>query len=91
MGAETRIKIGYGFCLTGLAIALLSLVPSIVPPDQVPWPVFVGTMVYMPGSFLVFFSAKGMERNRHFNTIRMVRLGFFAVIAILTARVIFYG
>lgn len=87
MSAETRVKIGYGLCIAGLVIALISLIPLIVPPDQLPWPVFVGSMVYLPGSFLVFFSSKGTDRKVQFNRIRLIRLGFFAVIAISCLRI----
>lgn len=87
MAPETRIKIGFGLCVVGLLIALLSLVPAIVPANQIPWPVFVGTMVYMPGSALVFFSSQGQARNRNYNLVRFVRLGFFAVIVILSIRI----
>lgn len=76
-------KIGFGLCLAGLLVALLSLVPAIVPPGSLPWPVFVGSMIYLPGAFLAFFSTRGQERKAMFNQIRMVRLGFFAVLAIL--------
>ncbi|MBX3114880.1 MAG: hypothetical protein KF836_09975 [Fimbriimonadaceae bacterium] len=76
-------KIGFGLCVAGLAVALLSLVPAIVRPGELPWPVFVGSMIYLPGAFLAFFSTRGKDRKIMFNQIRMVRLGFFFVLAIL--------
>lgn len=88
MKAETLNKIGFALCVVGLAIALLSLVPAIVPDGELPWPVFVGSMVYLPGSFLVFFTSKGKDRATQVNKVRLVRIGFFAVIALMSLKVL---
>ena len=77
-----------GFCIAGLFVALLSFVPAIVPEYSLPWPVFVGSFIYVPGASLIFFSAKGADRQMVFNKIRMIRLGFLAVIAILITRIL---
>lgn len=71
-----------GTCVAGLGVSLLSLVPGVVPTGVFPWPVFAGTAIYFPGAFLAFFSSRGQERNRVFNNLRFVRLGFVAVIVV---------
>lgn len=87
MTSQTKIKIGYSLCILGLAVAFLTLIPAIVPINVLPWPIFVGSMIYLPGSFLIFFTAQGQDRNAAFNKIRMIRLGFLAVVVILTVRI----
>ena len=86
MTAENRIKLGFGLCIAGLAIAALSLIPAIVAPNELPWPIFAGSIVYFPGSILVFFSSRGADRKKHYNAVRFVRLGFVGVIVLLTIR-----
>lgn len=75
-------RIGLAICVLGLVVACLSLIPALVPPGEFPWPVFVGAFIYLPGSFLVFFGSKGKERNQAYNLVRLIRIGFFAIIAL---------
>jgi hypothetical protein len=82
--AESKLpRIGYFFCVLGLGVAMLSLLPGIVPPGDFPWPIFVGSAIYFPGAFLAFFLTKGKDRNKIFNQLRFIRLGFIAIMAIL--------
>lgn len=76
-------KIGLTLCLMGLAVAILSVVPGVVPKNTAPWPILVGSAIYFPGAFLAFFSTRGMDRRRVLNMLRFVRLGFIAVIVLL--------
>lgn len=88
MSNDNKIKIGFGLCFLGLFVALLSLVPAIIPDaGTLPWPILAGSIIYLPGSVLVFFSSKGETRNSNFNKIRFVRIGFVAIIAILSIRI----
>lgn len=90
-GQERRAKLhktGMVLCILGLIVALLSFVPAVVPEYSLPWPVFVGSFIYLPGASLIFFGAKGSDRQMVFNQIRMIRLGFLAVIAILITRIL---
>ena len=83
MVKENLPKIGLGLCIVGLLVAFLSVVPAIVPPGGFPWPVFVGSMIYFPGAITAFMSAKGKERNKTFNQLRFIRLGFLAVMILV--------
>ncbi|MBS1708177.1 MAG: hypothetical protein JSS65_05575 [Armatimonadetes bacterium] len=82
MTPETRVKIGSAMCVVGLAVAMLSLMPGVTPAGEFPLLIFVGSFIYGPGAFLAFLSAQGKGRNQVFTSLRFIRLGFFAVIAI---------
>ena len=79
MTPETRIKIGTGLCVLGLAVALVSL--FMTRPGEFPIMLFVGAFIYLPGSFLAFLSAQGKERNKVFWSLRFIRLAFFGAVA----------
>jgi hypothetical protein len=88
MVKENYPKIGLGLCILGLAVSVLSVVPSVVPPGDFPWPIFVGSMIYFPGAFLAFLMSKGKERNKTFNLLRFIRLGFIAVIMLVITAIL---
>ena len=83
MVKEKLPQIGLGLCLLGLAVAFLSVVPAIVPSGDFPWPVFVGSMIYFPGAMMAFMLTKGKERNKTFNQLRFIRLGFLVVMVLV--------
>lgn len=88
MVKENLPQIGLGLCVLGLVIAALSVVPAVVAPGGFPWPIFVGSMVYFPGAFMAFFLSKGKNRNKMFNQLRFVRLGFIAVIILIVTSIV---
>ncbi len=83
MVKENLPKIGLGLCIVGLLISFLSIVPAVVPEGGFPWPVFVGSMIYFPGAFMAFILTKGKDRNRTFNQLRFIRLGFLVVMVLV--------
>jgi hypothetical protein len=83
MVKENLPKIGIGLCIVGLLVSFLSVVPSVVPDGSFPWPVFVGSMIYFPGAFMAFLLTKGKERNKTFNQLRFIRLGFLMVMVLV--------
>ncbi len=83
MVKEKLPQIGLGLCLLGLVVAFLSIVPAVVPSGGFPWPVFVGSLIYFPGAMMAFMLTKGKERNKTFNQLRLVRLGFLIVMVLV--------
>lgn len=83
MPKSLAFRIGFGICLTGLLLALVSLIPGVLRDGAFPWPLFVGAFIYLPGAFLAFFGTKGEDRNKAFRMIRFIRLGFIAVFLIV--------
>ena len=79
-------KLGLGMAAAGLVVALLSVVPAVVPREGFPWPLLVGSAIYLPGAFVLIFCTKGMERRSAMTTLRFVRLGFVAVLAVVLYR-----
>ncbi|MDI9639408.1 hypothetical protein QM565_27245 [Geitlerinema splendidum] len=55
MPKSLAFRIGFGICLTGLLLALVSLIPGVLRDGAFPWPLFVGAFIYLPGAFLAFF------------------------------------
>ncbi|MCA0360559.1 MAG: hypothetical protein LCH41_05850 [Armatimonadetes bacterium] len=84
--STTIPKLGFGLCILGLLIAVASLIPGVVGPTDFPWPLFVGGFIYLPGAFMAFFATKPSERMKMMNTIRMIRVGFFMIIALIFMR-----
>ena len=80
MPPDKAVRFGFALCLVGLAIAVVGLLPQFTGPKVFPWPVIAGSAVYFPGAFLAFISARGREKNQVLMWIRLVRLGFFAVL-----------
>ena len=83
---EAFRKIGLGVAVGGLAVALLSVVPSISPREQFPWALMVGAAIYLPAAILLVFFTKGEERKAAIGKLRFVRLGFIAVFAFVIFR-----
>lgn len=83
---ESLKKVGLGLAIVGLAVALLSLLPSVTPRGVFPWPLLVGSAIYLPGAFMLIFGSKGMEQRSAMSTLRFVRLGFVAVLAVVLFR-----
>lgn len=83
MVKENLPKYGLGLCIIGLLVSFLSVVPAVVPPGDFPWPVFVGSMIYFPGAMMAFMLTKGKERNKTFNQLRFIRLGFLVVMVLV--------
>jgi len=79
-------KLGLGLALAGLFVAILAVVPGVVAQDVFPWPLIVGSFVYLHGAFLLVFSTKGQDRKVALSTLRLVRLGFVAVFAVIIFR-----
>jgi hypothetical protein len=84
MNREKLRKGGMALCVAGLVISLLSYMPSIRSGMVFPWPVLVGSAVYLPGAFGVFMGTKGADRTKALTTLRFIRLGFaFILISVL--------
>lgn len=79
-------KLGLGMAVTGLAVALLSVVPAVTPPDGFPWLLLAGSAIYLPGGFMLVFGTRGTEQRSAMLALRFVRLGFVAVLAVVLWR-----
>ncbi len=80
-----QVRIGFVLGILGLLIALTALLPGPYSSYGI-LPVFAGGLLYVPSAFAVFFGSERYNRNRAFNQIRMIRLGFLVVIAIILAK-----
>ena len=84
---EKLIKAGFSVAAIGLVVALFSIVPGLFGKDDFPWPILLGSFLYLHGAFMVYFAARGPEMKRHMIKLRFVRLGFVLVFAILVWRI----
>lgn len=84
--ADKAVRFGFGLCVIGFGIACISLFPNAPGSKGFPWPVFAGSAVYMPGAILAFLNAKGRDRNQAFMWLRVIRMGFFAILAVALYR-----
>lgn len=84
--STTIPRAGFVLCIIGLVIAASSVIPAVVGPTDFPWPLFVGGFIYLPGAFMAFLGTKPSERMKMMNSIRMVRVGFFMIIALMFMR-----
>lgn len=64
--------------------------PNVVPPGDFPWPVLLGSAVYLPGSFMAFFGCKKEERRQVVTTVRLIRFGFVAILVVGMVRIFGY-
>jgi hypothetical protein len=80
--------LGYALAVLGLAIAAVSLVPAWFDRDDFPWPLFIGSFVYLNGAFLAFFSAPRAEKKGAMLRLRYVRLGFVALVGVIVWRLV---
>ena len=81
LGTDKAVRFGFALCVVGLLIALSGLLPSVTPRGNFNWMVIAGSAVYLPGAVLAFMSAKGRTRNQVYVWLRMIRIGFFGIIA----------
>ena len=81
-------KAGYALALLGFAIALVCLVPGLFGKEEFPWPILVGSFIYLNGAFLVMFSTRGKDARKALGSLRFVRLGFVAVFAVLVWKIL---
>lgn len=84
--ADRAVRFGFLLSLVGFAIACLSLFPNAPGSKGFPWPVFAGSAVYLPGAIVAFLNSRGRERNQTFMWLRVIRFGFFAILAIALFR-----
>ena len=85
--ADRSVRFGFALCIVGFLIALGTFIPQVVGPHDFPWPVLAGSLVYMPGAFLAFASARGPGRNQVIMWVRVIRFGFFAILMIGMLRI----
>ncbi|MCH7945234.1 MAG: hypothetical protein IIC73_04360 [Armatimonadetes bacterium] len=83
---ESLRKLGLGMAMAGLAVALLSVFPAVTPRDGFPWPLLAGSAIYLPGAFMLIIGTRGMGQRSAMTTLRFVRLGFVAVLAVVLWR-----
>lgn len=81
-------SVGFAIAVLGLLIAATSLVPTWFDHDDFPWPLFVGSFIYLNGSFLTFFTAPKSEKRQAMVRLRFVRLGFLALVGIVVWRLV---
>ena len=80
-------NIGFFTAVAGLGIALLSLIPSLSEGQILPWPLIVGSTVYLLGGFCLAFNARGPEGKKAMVRLRFVRLSFVVIFLILLQRI----
>lgn len=89
MAERSRLaKVGFVLAIAGLAIAMLTLIPAVVGPQSLPWPLFVGSSVYLVGSFTLMVGSRGPHMKEQMGRLRLVRLGFIVVFATMIMRLV---
>ncbi len=88
MTREKAAQISFYVCIFGLVVSFASLLPSFNGPYAVPWPIFVGSAIYLPASFVYIFASRGKNLKLAVGKLRFIRLGFAAVMAILVWRIL---
>ena len=83
---EKVVKTGFVASIVGLCIAVLALFPSVSPSEAFPWPLLVGSFIYLPGAFMVMIASRGPGMKEAMGKLRFVRLGFIAVFAFALIR-----
>ena len=81
-------NISFYTAIAGLAIACLSLIPSISQGQVLPWPLITGSVVYLLGGFCLAFNARGPEGKKAMIRLRFVRLSFVVIFIILMQRMV---
>jgi hypothetical protein len=74
---------GYYVALLGLAVALVSIVPGLFGKSDFPWTLFIGSFIYLHGAFMVMFGSRGADPKKTMSSLRLVRLGFVGIVAVL--------
>lgn len=79
--------VGFSICVLGLLVASLSLIPGLTLFGDRIIPIFIGAAIYLPGAFMVFFTARYAKRKDFIKMLFVVRLLFVGIVitAILTA------
>ena len=77
---------GFLLACVGLAIAAVSVLPGVLSIGSFPWPLIVGTAIYLPGAFMVMIGSRGPGMKEAIGRLRFVRLGFIAVFAFAVFR-----
>jgi hypothetical protein len=84
--SERLRALGFALALAGLFFAASSLVPGFIPKEQFPWPLLVGSFVYLNGAFLVMLGSRGGDSKLQMGRLRVIRLGFVAVFGLIVWR-----
>lgn len=72
--------VGFSICLLGLLVASLSLFPGLTLFGDSIIPIFVGAAIYLPGAFMVFFTARYAKRKDFIRMLFVVRLLFVGIV-----------
>ncbi len=75
--------VGFTLAVVGLLFAASSLVPGFIPKEQFPWPLLVGSFIYLNGAFLVMIGSRGGDAKLQMGRLRFIRLGFVAVFGLI--------
>lgn len=88
MTRQQLADLGFGVAVLGMAVTLLSLTPLANPRDPLPWPLFVGSTVYLLGAFCLIANARGETAKKALGKLRYVRMGIIVVVVVLIQRMI---
>ena len=66
--------------LVGMLVSSLSLLPFVSPHDPIPWPLIVGSTVYVLGAFCLAFNARGDSGEKAMVRLRFVRMGIIVIV-----------
>ncbi|MBL8064750.1 MAG: hypothetical protein JNM34_02710 [Chthonomonadaceae bacterium] len=75
-------QLGFNIALVGCAIVALTLVPAFSANQALPWPLLLGSTIYLAGGLLAAMNARGSEGKALMGRLRSVRLAF-AILALL--------
>lgn len=81
-----RARIGLGIAVLGLLVAAASLLPTVTPVGRFPWLILVGSVIYLPGGFLIAAHARGDQGKSWLLALRVIRLAFAAVMLVVVLR-----
>ena len=82
-----RCNVGFGTAAFGLLLSSLSLVPSIGKGQFLPWPIIVGSVVYLAGGLFLAINARGASGRKYMLWLRMVRMGFIVIVFLMLFKV----
>ncbi len=86
MVRERWVQSGLWVAGAGLGVALLSLVPQIGGGLPLPWPLLLGSSVYLCGAIAVVANARGPGGKALVGKLRLIRFGFIAIVLILIVK-----
>lgn len=81
-----RARIGFGVCVGSALVAAATLLPAFSGPLAVPWPLFVGAVLYLFGAAMIVTALKSPEAKVWLGWLRLVRIGFAAVVLVIILR-----